>query len=127
MVPCGRQGAPFASTVGSSAWAAIVWPVSLADRYRAGEYEQVWNELTALGDQARSTDSLTAAEAVADETMQRARRNVELLADLLPGLGWQFARPRRGDPGDAVVAPLTPAELTQLDRLERELGGPLPI
>lgn len=46
-------------------------------RYRAGECKQVWDELTALGDAARKPDILPHAVAVARETMQRCRINVE--------------------------------------------------
>jgi hypothetical protein len=63
---------------------------SYLERYLAGEHEEVWAELTALGPAVRGPDLLTDAEAVARETMTRARRNVELLILRLESIGYEF-------------------------------------
>ena len=51
-------------------------------RYRNGEYEQVWDELTALGPAIREEPHYSQAREVAAETMRRVRRNCELLDDV---------------------------------------------
>jgi hypothetical protein len=60
------------------------------DRYRSGEYVAVWDELTALGERVRDEAFLADAEAVAAETMRRARHNVELLITRLDARGYRF-------------------------------------
>jgi hypothetical protein len=60
------------------------------DRYRAGEREAVWNDLIALGQAVRHELYLGDATAVANETMQRARRNVEVIIERLRGMGYHF-------------------------------------
>jgi hypothetical protein len=62
-------------------------------RYRSGEYETVWAEMQALGEQVRSVEYLADAQAVARETMGRARRNVETLLARLQCIGYAFAVP----------------------------------
>ena len=47
------------------------------ERYLAGEYEQVWSELQALGPAVRQKPYLAEARKVATETMRRVRRNCE--------------------------------------------------
>ncbi len=64
--------------------------VTFLDRYRAGEREAVWDDLTALGPAVRHELYLTDATKVARETMQRARRNVELLIERLRAMGYHF-------------------------------------
>lgn len=63
------------------------------DRYLAGDRIGVWNELVALGEAARRKPVQADAEAVAEETMRRARCNVELLITRLAGMGYRFAAP----------------------------------
>jgi len=65
-------------------------PATFLDRYRAGEREAVWDDLTALGPAVRHKLYLADATEVAKETMQRARRNVELLIDRLRAMGYHF-------------------------------------
>jgi hypothetical protein len=65
------------------------------NRYRQGECEQVWEELLALGDRIREKPLYREAHAVADETMRRARANIELLVPRLTALGYKFAHPDR--------------------------------
>jgi hypothetical protein len=60
-----------------------------------GEQEAVWAELIALGKRVREEPILSQAEAVARETMQHARRNVETLTNRLRLMGYQFADPAR--------------------------------
>jgi hypothetical protein len=60
------------------------------ERYINGEYEQVWNELIALGDRVREEPVYSDARAVATETMQRAKRNIEKLYARLQNLGYEF-------------------------------------
>ncbi len=64
-------------------------PTYLA-RYLAGEHEQVWAELTALGAAVREEPLVRDALAVARETMRRARHNIEVLMTRLRALGYQF-------------------------------------
>jgi len=45
------------------------------ERYRNGEFEQVWNELQALGPAVRRELNFTQAQDVAAETMRRVERN----------------------------------------------------
>jgi len=49
------------------------------ERYLNGEYEQVWSELIALGEQVRQEPIYSDAYAVAEEAMRRVRVNIELL------------------------------------------------
>ena len=60
------------------------------ERYLAGEYEQVWTELQALGDAVREEPLHGDALAVARETMRRVRRNLEMLIPRLVAVGYQF-------------------------------------
>ncbi len=47
------------------------------DRYKSGEYEQVWTELSMLDSQIYQEPLYKDALDVARETMTRARKNVE--------------------------------------------------
>jgi hypothetical protein len=60
------------------------------ERYMAGEYEQVWDELCSLGPDVRKPLYFDGAVAVAHETMRRVRRNCEILIPCLETLGWRF-------------------------------------
>ena len=62
----------------------------LFDRYRAGEHQQVWSELIALGEGVRSDPHAADALAVAYETMQRVDANVRTLVERLQALGYTF-------------------------------------
>jgi hypothetical protein len=66
---------------------------SFLQRYQQGENEQVWHELSALGEQVRAGPCLTDAQAVMIATMQRARHNVALIIERLHLLEYQFAYP----------------------------------
>jgi hypothetical protein len=90
------------------------------DRYSAGEYEAVWAEMLQLGEALVSAPAYEHARAVAEETMRRARANVELLIERLRAAGYEFQYP------EAVHVRPTDAEIARLDTLESELG-PLPL
>jgi hypothetical protein len=64
---------------------------SYVERYREGQREEVWNELSALGALVFEDAVYSDALEVARETMRRARRNVELLIQRLDGRGYRFA------------------------------------
>jgi hypothetical protein len=107
---------------------------SYLDRYLAGEYEQVWGELTQLGEQIGSGALHADAHAVARETMRRARHNVELLIPRLQQAGYVFGFGALGLEGTLpsfaqayrAFAP-PPADIgSQLDALEQRAGG-LPL
>lgn len=59
---------------------------SYLKRYVAGDYEDVWSELMALGEGVHLPPVLRDAEAVATETMRRVRDNVEMLISRLVGV-----------------------------------------
>jgi hypothetical protein len=101
------------------------------ERYIAGEYEQVWDDMCSLGPDVRKPTYFDDAVAVARETMQRVRRNCEMLIPRLQGLGWRFGYEWAGDWAAEEVArqpPLlgepTPVEV--LDNIEAN-NGLLPI
>jgi hypothetical protein len=48
------------------------------DRYLNGQQTEVWTDLIAIGDEVRKEPILTDAQAVADETMRRVRRNSDI-------------------------------------------------
>jgi len=60
------------------------------DRYQNGEREQVWVDLNSLGPRVRDKEYFDDAHAVAQETMRRARGNVETLIVRLEKLGCKF-------------------------------------
>ena len=93
---------------------------SYLERYRQGECEQVWAELLALSSQIRDHDLHAEALSVAQETMSRARANIELLVPRLACLGYQFAYP------DRVFVPADD-EIRRLVALVERRAGPLPL
>lgn len=97
-------------------------------RYQSGEYEQVWAELTALGEQVRQEHILPDALAVAYETMRRVRHNAEIIAVRLPSIGYRFGY-EADEEEDSLVAPCSPPSpdaAEQVAELE-SLVGPLPL
>jgi hypothetical protein len=96
-------------------------PMTYLDRYLVGEREAVWAELTALGSAIREQPLFADAQAVARETMTRARANVELLVQRLTALGYRFT-------GDVIGPPPTPhalpsdESLAALRTLEAQYG-----
>ena len=105
------------------------------DRYLAGEHEQVWKELSALGEGVRSDIHAADALAIAYETMSRVGQNVRLLADRLKGMGYNFVLPGSGGGlfgfGKAKAhEPHVPPPTGVADRiteLETIAGGPIPL
>lgn len=95
-------------------------PSDFLARYRAGEHEQVWRELEALREQVRDGALRDEARAVALETMQRVRRNLERIATVLSDEGYSLlAREHAvGAPSDvdALVA-----------EMEAIAGGAIPL
>ncbi len=127
---------------------------SFLERYRAGEHVAVWDDLVALGKGVRQPRYFADAVAVADETMRRARHNVELIIRRLDDAGYLFIPPAIGDgtvlragthPKSIAAAIVAAARNTPplenrnvfdppgsetaqgLRKLEEESGGPLPI
>lgn len=99
------------------------------DRYLAGQYEQVWNELLALGPAVRQEPHYSSAQQVAMETMSRVRRNCERLVSRLNGLGYLFGTYPDGSKGYISLGAWVPPSrntLTDLAELE-QMAGPLPI
>jgi hypothetical protein len=90
------------------------------ERYQQGECVQVWKELAAAGDAVRAEPLYSAARAVAQETMRRAKQNVDLLVMRLRAIGYEFQFP------EDVIQPPSPGLLADLDAFEREVG-PVPL
>jgi hypothetical protein len=91
------------------------------ERYLASEREAVWAELMALGHGVREEPLFSDAQAVARETMRRARANVETLAARLAALGYRFASEALG-PNHPPHVPPSPESLAGLRALEAEFG-----
>lgn len=66
------------------------------DRYNAGEHEKVWAEMISLGPDVRSRPYLEPAWSVAQETMRRARHNVETIVKRLDQIGYAFWNGQHG-------------------------------
>lgn len=70
----------------------------LLDHYLAGSRREVWKELQALGSRVREEPHAADALAVAFETMQRVRANIETVASRLASMKYRFengdGRPR---------------------------------
>ena len=105
-------------------------------RYRQGEYQQVWDELDALGAGVRERLVHAEALAVAHETMQRVRHNIEVVIPHLEALGYQFgyAWIQQQPPVDDTWVAEQPARrilpsVETPQRLERfeELVGAIPL
>jgi hypothetical protein len=111
------------------------------DRYRQGEYQQVWDELLAQGKAIRREPLFTDASAVAHETMRRVRQNIEVLIPRLRTLGYHFGEFWGQDPlphwrreassseENPTFLPFVPphSEVHQyLEQLEQAVG-PLPL
>lgn len=90
------------------------------ERYRRGDRVQVWTEMAGPGAALRETEHWPEAVEVARETMRRARANVERLAEALPSIGYEFARP------EGVLTPPEPDVSARLDDIEG-LVGALPL
>lgn len=103
------------------------------DRYLAGEHEQVWAELGALGAAVRDEPLYSDALAVARETMRRALHNIETLIPRLKAVGYRFGyywlRKDQREPDSEklpLFAPADPDAPAQLADLENAVG-PIPL
>jgi len=74
-------------------------PGEFLRRYRAGEHETVWREMTALRAAVRDAPYVDDAWQTARETMQRARRNVRTIIQRLDGLAYGFWNGEQGTLG----------------------------
>src|SRR5688572_3841525 len=90
--------------------------MSYLQRYLDGERVEVWTELVALGEGVREEPLFSDAKAVAQETMRRARHNIDLLVVRLRTIGFVFRYP------DAVFRPPDKKALRELDRFEKKVG-----
>jgi hypothetical protein len=88
--------------------------VSLAARYERGEYVAVWEELR------HQPVSAADAAAVAEATMRRVARNVDVVVDRLRAAGWRWAHPQH------LRQPPTDDDLQIITAIE-ERQGPLPV
>lgn len=103
--------------------------MNFVERYRAGEYEQVWRDLQALGATVRREPYYREAWSVATETMQRVRRNCEVLVSRLRSMGYEFGVYPDGSRGYYTDGPLvlpSAALRSDCDELEAQVG-PLPL
>ena len=93
---------------------------SYLERYQQGDYIQVWKVLVAAGDAVRAEPLLRDARAVANETMRRAKHNVDLLFVRLKQLGYDFHEP--------ATVRVTPSQddIADLDQFEQKIG-PVPL
>ncbi len=99
------------------------------ERYRNGEYEQVWNDLQALGPAVRQEPHYALARQVAAETMRRVRRNGERLISRLRSAGYVFGLYPDGSHGyytQGAHVPPSDSMRADLASLE-EQAGPLPL
>jgi hypothetical protein len=90
-------------------------------RYLDDEREAVWAELMALGPRVREEPLFSDAQAVARETMTRARANVERLVERLTALGYRFVSDALGEAHPPHTPP-TEESVAVLRRLEGEFG-----
>lgn len=104
------------------------------ERYLRGEYEQVWDELCALGSVVHDRESPLheQAYAVARESMRRARHNVLLLWSRLRDIGFHFGYSWCSPGNQAYLetelapppqfAEAEPDILVRLNAFERDIG-----
>jgi hypothetical protein len=95
--------------------------LTLYRQYCDGKREEVWDKLYSLKDLVNEDRHLPDARAVAEETMKRARHNVELILTRLGKLGHKFALPP-----DVVFSAPPPSIADDLARVQEEVGS-LPL
>lgn len=103
--------------------------MNYAERYRNGEFEQVWKELQALGPAVRREPNYSQAREVAAETMRRVRRNCERIVSRLRTLGYVFGTYPDGTRRNYKVDPITPPS-DQMRSARKELeqeAGTIPL
>lgn len=93
--------------------------MSYLDRYVSGQHKKVWDELLAKGS-LKDSEAVKEAEAVAQETMQRVKRNIEKIIERLKAENYRFQKPN-----EARVPPgwLTSWNIKKLEKLV----GPVPL
>ena len=99
--------------------------MSYLERYRNGEHLDVWSELQRSGDAIQEPEILADALEVVRETMQRVRRNLELLIERLRSSGYQFGIYADGTHIPSFSTPLReapPDAASHIARLEAQLG-----
>jgi hypothetical protein len=99
------------------------------ERYKNGEYQQVWEELLALGPKVRQEPHFSQAWAVAEETMRRVQRNCALIVSRLEEEGYTFGVYPDGSKDYFSFGPLVPpTEQTSADiEVLEEMAGPIPL
>lgn len=105
-----------------------IFAMNYLKRYQSGEYEQVWDELQALGPDVRNESNYPQALEVATETMRRVRGNCELIVSRLTTAGYHFGLYPDGTKysnPDPLVGPSRESRVAII-YLERE-AGPLPL
>ena len=80
--------------------------MNFLERYRSGEYEQVWSEMQVLGPAIRQEPDYSLAREVAAETMRRVRRNCERIVSRLRSAGYVFGTFPDGSTGYYTNGPL---------------------
>jgi hypothetical protein len=90
----------------------------LFDRYVAGEYEKVWEELVRLGRSVREDPHAADALAVAYETMRRVNANVRSITERLQTIEYRFISTPHQQPHKRVFR--------QVTKLEKAVGA-LPL
>ncbi len=95
-------------------------------RYRAGQRDQVWAELSELGGAVRQPGLAQEAQLVCDEMARRARDNVELIVERLTAQGYRFHRNNRARTPVAPWAPPT-ARASEHAAWLQERFGPVPM
>lgn len=84
-------------------------------RYRAGECEGVWDEISRRGERLRDASrAMGAAKDVAAEMMYRVRDNVVVLERRLRSAGYDFAADADGHWPAQVITPPRPTKPTSL-------------
>jgi hypothetical protein len=91
------------------------------ERYRSGEYVEVWDQLVALGEDVRRGPYYSDAVAVAAETMRRARHNVELLIARLEEAGYCFIPPTKQYELEALKKQANPSDPEMLAAVRKNL------
>ena len=97
-------------------------------RYLAGEHEQVWADLRALGTDVRQQPVGDDARAVAAETMRRVRRNCERIITRLQAAGYVFGVHTDGGDryAEGPLVPLSDQRRAEMAELVARVG-PLPL
>lgn len=86
-------------------------------RYQYGDREQVWADLNSLGPSVRDKEHLDDAHAVAQETMRRARHNVETLVVRLEKLGYEFLTAGKSAEGSLQGLSRAMAMMTAMEQI----------